>query len=184
MADFQNAIGLILRHEGGYSWNKNDHGQETAFGISRVYWPKWSGWPTIDTIKANKKPNESLDSLLMDNSTLMSLVKSFYKANFWNPLNLDKIKDQQIANAVVDFGVNAGTGRSARLLQKAVGVLSDGIIGDKTIEAVNSQSPAVVLGKFNELRKDYYDAIIQHDPTQGQFKASWYSRITPYKSVA
>jgi len=178
MANFDEAYRLTGHNEGGYSNNPDDSGGETYCGISRNNWPEWGGWPTIDRFKGEPK----FVSIVNSSQTLQTLVASFYKQNFWDVLKLDQINDQQIANAVYDFGVNSGTGQSAKFLERAAGTTVDGQIGNMTIAAVNSGDAETIYNSFNQQRHAFYEALATH-PGQGQFLASWLSRLKPYQTT-
>src|SRR2546426_796362 len=60
MADFDYALTQLLKVEGGYANDPRDPGGETYKGISRVFWPNWSGWPLIDAAKSAPKFHERL----------------------------------------------------------------------------------------------------------------------------
>lgn len=181
MANFALVLPEILQNEGGYSKNPNDRGLETFCGISRVYWPNWPGWKIVDSVTSFGVPSiKQINEALFANPDIKALIQSFYKANFWDILKLDLMHDQQLASNVADFGVNAGVGTSAKKLQLAAGVTVDGQIGSITISAVNNGIAEDIYDKFNMLRKAYYMAIIERDPSQEQFKTSWLSRIKPY----
>ncbi|WP_375436034.1 hypothetical protein [uncultured Hymenobacter sp.] len=44
-------------------------------------------------------------------------MKRFYKASYWNPLIMNAVHLQCVAEQLDDHGVNAGTSRPARILQ-------------------------------------------------------------------
>lgn len=188
MADFEKAYSHTAKNEGLYANNKADTGGETYMGISRNNWPKWGGWPIIDGIKKQYGTSASIINRYgSSNATLMAKVKEFYKTNFWYPLNLQLFTDQQLANNVYDFGVNAGIGRAAKFLQQAINsicgsVTVDGDIGNQTITSLSKLNQKQVYDAFNSLRKGFYDGIIRNNPSQAQFRNSWYSRIIPYKA--
>lgn len=179
MANFDLAIPLTLHYEGGYSNAKQDSGGQTFAGISRVNNPKWQGWAIIDAYIINHGLSNISTDLLND-IQLMTMVKAYYKANYWNVNRLSDINDQQLAFNVFDTGVNMGTGRAAKFLQQAANVTIDGNIGNKTIAAINNGNAITIYNVFNTLRKGKYDAIIADNPFQSVFRASWYSRIKPY----
>lgn len=191
MAKFEIAEKITGRNEGGYANNPSDTGGETINGIARNHWPKWDGWKTIDEIKAgliaNKKPVNALhiNQAIRTNPKFYSLISKFYKQNFWDVLKLDLVNDQQLANSVYDFGVNSGTGRSANFLQKSVndvcsiGLIVDGQIGNKTINAVNIHDGKTIYNHFNKLRENFYRSIAKG--SQAQFLKSWLSRLKPYQ---
>jgi lysozyme family protein len=180
MADFLTSFKITNRNEGGYANNPHDKGGETYMGISRKNWPLWHGWNIIDTEKSQFGLN-GINEALSQNNSLQQLVHDFYKHNFWDVNKLDWIKDQQIANNVYDFGVNSGTNRAADYLQQCVHTAIDGIIGSKTISAVNSGDAKTIYNSYNELRKMFYTRLAVGD--QQQFLKSWLSRLVPYKEL-
>src|SRR6187551_1301364 len=107
MAKFEIAEKITGRNEGGYAFNKSDHGGETYGGIARNYWPNWSGWALVDKGKQVTKTVPLLNQWLKANGIDAHLSK-FYKQNFWDVNKLDLFNDQQLANNVYDFGVNSG----------------------------------------------------------------------------
>lgn len=189
MAVFSKAFSTTMGHEGGYANNKLDTGGETYKGIARRHNPSWKGWPIIDAIQPHTAVN--INKVAGANAALQEQVKAFYLVNYWNINRLTDLLDQQLAENVFDFGVNAGTVKGAKTLQQAHNNLSscgdltvDGVIGPKTIAAVNLLSPQKLHGEYNRLKKAHYDGIIERNPSQAVFRNSWYSRIKPYKNLA
>lgn len=139
MANFLIAYKKTGGFEGGYTWLKGDSGGETYCGIARNYWPKWAGWSIVDANKPIKP------GAFLKNEKLDSLVHEFYKKNFWDVVDGDKIEDQTMANTLYDFGVNAGTPRSIKQIQGVLGFTQDGKITQKLIDAINN--PTSILLK-------------------------------------
>src|SRR4051812_34145455 len=96
MSDFDYALTQLLKEEGGYANDPRDPGGETYKGISRVFWPNWSGWPLIDAAKTDPKFREKL----AENEHLPSLINSFYRKNFWQ---FDGVNDLLIASKLFDI---------------------------------------------------------------------------------
>jgi lysozyme family protein len=190
MANFESAYLITSKNEGLYANNPNDNGGETYAGISRKFWPKWSGWVNIDAIKKKVGTSASaINKSAVADDNLHGKILEFYKVNLWYPLHGNEIADQQLANVVYDFAVNAGVSTSARALQHAANsicgnLVVDGEIGAKTIDAVNKLNAKQVYNNFNVARKAHYDRIVAGNPSQKQFYAGWISRIKPYKSQA
>jgi lysozyme family protein len=174
MADFEKAIPFILENEGYLSNNPDDHGKLTYRGIASAYWPNWEGWPIVNEAIAN-----GTTSSLKSNSELEGMVDKFYKANFWDVNKLDQFTDQSIARNVMDFGVNSGTGRSAKTLQQILELPQDGIIGTVTLGQVNGCDFEATYNAYNNWRKSFYENLAQK-PGQAQFLHSWLSRLVPY----
>jgi len=193
MANLDIAEAITGRNEGLYADNKYDTGGETYAGIARNHWPKWEGWSYIDKLKSEYpkykaklekekklKPFSLSQYININAPNIVAVyVSRFYKKNFWDVLKLDLVNDQQLANSVYDFGVNSGTSRSARYLQLSSGVKDDGVIGKKTLDAVNSADRKVIYYDFNKRRETFYKSIAKGN--QAQFLKSWLSRLKPYK---
>lgn len=187
MADFRKAFAITERNEGGLANNKEDRGGLTYVGIAENYWPTWKGWPFVKAeIARHGKDTATINAHLAAHPDVKPLVEEFYKKNFWDTLKLDLLNDQQLANAVYDFGVNAGIGTSAKKLQSAANTIGakltiDGQIGAKTIEAINNIPAMAIYGAFNAQRRSYYNAIAERDASQKQFLTGWLKRIKPYQ---
>ena len=206
MANFQKAQKITHRNEGGYANNPNDRGGETYAGVARKFHPEWRGWIFVDeavgkyVAKHNKRPSNNWNASSFfrsigqnyDAERLEQEVNKLYKHQYWDVLQLDGLNDQDIANQIYDFGVNAGVSRSAKMLQQAFNesqngkLAQDGKIGAKTLGAINalsSQGLAEVYNKFRELRIEYYQAIASRDPSQIGFLAGWTKRAGDPKSL-
>jgi len=196
MANYKVAESITGKFEGGYANSKNDRGGETFAGVARKFWPNWKGWTYIDQFKADyTKAKTKLSLSQRVNASAKAtpavgeLVSQFYKSNFWDVNNLDAITDQQLANIVYDFSVNSGTNRGAKFLQDAynnvngigVDLVSDGEIGQKTINAVNAFNAKLLFQEYQRLRELFYRKLAT-DPSQKQFLNSWLSRLTKYKN--
>lgn len=189
MSDFKRAYKKTMGNEGGWVNNPHDRGGETYKGISRNNWPKWGGWRLIDTIKAGllAQPTfntseyynwvKHLNSLLAASASIQQAVSVFYQANFWG--SLGEITDQRVAEEVFDKRVNCGD-VALRWLQRAAGVGADGVIGAKSLAAINAIDPPTLLSDFNVQAKRYYEGIIERDPSQATFRKSWFSRLKNY----
>jgi lysozyme family protein len=167
-ADFNTAYGITAENEGGYTLDPH----ETFRGVDRVEQPEWHGWAIIDSMK----DDADFPHCLSTNPDLLQLVKNFFWANFWNAVHGDEINDQAVANKIYDAGVNMGTGEAIRLIQTAVGVTVDGIIGPNTIAAINAVPEANELAKFKNVREEHYEAIVGAHPEDQRFLAGWLSR--------
>lgn len=144
MSHFKEAFSRTLEHEGEYSFCKQDPGQETYMGISRVYWPGWPGWHLIDRYKKEAVP------LDVNRVGLMDLVESFYQINFWIRMQGDKVAavSLEVACELFDTAVNLDAPDAVRFLQIALDMqrlytrsyqelMVDGLLGHKTLSALD-----------------------------------------------
>jgi len=196
MDAFEKAFKFTISFEGGYANDPNDYGGETIAGISRVYWPKWSGWRKIDAAKS--QPN--FPSSLYDNEELIESVKNFYRLNFWNPIKGDDLAagSIDIAAEAFDAGVNMGTGRAAKFIQTALNIFNrngasyseivvDGAIGGATLGAYNSflrrDDPQLFLKAMLIQRGAFYGKRAVEDSSQERFIRGWLNRLTIDKGL-
>lgn len=125
---------------GQLSNNPHDAGKMTYSGISRVYWPEWSGWAKIDAWLKGGRAG-SID--------LTTEVKDFYRVNFWNRIQGDLLSDisPAVAYEIFDTAVNMDVTRAVRFLQTGFNVgrgewgedlLDDGKLGPKTLEVIKA----------------------------------------------
>lgn len=155
--------------------NKTETGY-TFMGIYQKAHPNLVMWKQIDeTVKRYKKLSDASIELY-SNKVLLEEVKMFYKKNFWDRMRLDEITDQHKANEMFVFGVNAGCGRSVRLAQLVVGTVADGLIGPKTIAAINSYDVDEFDREFDEEEVKYYEAIVRNNPEKRIFLNGWKNR--------
>lgn len=188
MANFDIAYAQTSRWEGGYADHPADRGKETYAGVSRNFWPNWSGWPIIDAVKA-RYGLKGIDARLKADSSLQSSVHAFYETNFWQVNRLDAIINQEVANRVYDIGVNSGTTPAAKTLQEALNltnangqaypdILIDGVIGPKTVQLANAHTrPQLLVKVINALQAERYIKIMRLNPGQEVFANSWFSRV-------
>jgi len=125
-------IGNILAAEGGYSNDPSDSGGETNFGI------------TVAVARQFGYSGSMRD---------LTRVNAFdiYSARYWDKVKADDLLalSPAVCEEVVDTGVNMGTGRASKLLQRCLNVFNkggtlygdlavDGGIGPATIRALRA----------------------------------------------
>lgn len=172
MADFKPAYAIIKRWEGGYSNVGADKGGETYAGISRVFWPNWSGWEIVDSRKPIKH-----NAVIPD---LTFAVENFYR-QMWLDGNFDKINSQDVANILFDFRVNSG-GTGIKKVQSILGVIPDGKLGTDTLRAINSSNAALLNNQIKEVREAFYNSLAS-TPSQQIFLKGWLNRLNAFPTL-
>lgn len=172
MADVNKIVPFILKWEGGFVNDPDDLGGATNKGVTigtYEYYCKLKGYPkpTIERLK-----NISDDQW-----------KDILKILYWDKWQADNINNQSIANILVDW-VWASGGYGIKLPQKILGVAIDGIVGTKTIEAVNNQDPKELFEAIKAERIAYIDRIIQARPANKKFRNGWINRINDLKYMS
>jgi len=179
MANFLEALNKTLVHEGGYANDSADKGGETYQGIARNFHPTWLGWGFLDNINP-KKWNQKW-------AELNAFVADFYYQEFWLKNKLDLIESNQVANVVFDWLVNSGG--AAKEIQRVLnnmgfGVSVDGIIGSKTIAAMNAINPFSLVNAITAQRVAYYETGAQKGWFDSKFLAGLVSRAERYAGQA
>lgn len=154
-----------------------DTGGMTYAGIARNYHPKWEGWAIVDGILKKNKGNTKLASVeLFTHDKLQTLVHTFYETNFWDKIKGDSITYQATAEEMFLSAVNIGIVNCIKLAQRASKAVVDGVIGNNTITAINSMSPALFCDTYTELEVHYYTNIVKRNPKQQKFLNGWIAR--------
>jgi lysozyme family protein len=166
MAEFEPAVAVVLKHEGGYVNNPNDPGGETNFGISKRFLSQHAlpGWDV------------SIKDMTVE------FARDCYLKCFWQPQNYSKIADQTVATKVFDAAVNMGPQQANRLLQQALGklgfggIVPDGFVGSQTIEFTNKASPDRLIQQLCEGFAEFYQGLAKKNPKLAEFLPNWLHR--------
>lgn len=172
MGDFDAAFEKTLNAEGGYVHDPSDLGGETYKGVARSRNSKWAGWQIVDAHKGRGRFPDSLDN----DEQLQELVKELYRTQYWDRVCGDDIQDQDIAESVFDFAVNAGPRTSMKLTQLAVDAEVDGVIGPNTLALLNDQDPRTFLAVFALAKIGRYAHLCEQRPENRRFFYGWVRR--------
>jgi lysozyme family protein len=176
MAEFKISLQKTLAHEGEYVNDPVYSGKETYRGISRANHGDWKGWSIIDQYKI--KSNFPFN--LANNTDLEKQVELFYLYEFWLRLKADQISNQTTADSIFDFAVNAGIKTSVQMVQFIVGTKADGIIGDQTLQKINSLDFGYFQPAFTVAKISHYISIIKKRPTNKKYLYGWIIRALEY----
>jgi len=139
-SNFEECMARLLEHEGGYVNHPNDPGGETNLGVTRAVYEQYAGRQVMDG---------EMEGLTHDD------VYPLYKENYWDRVRGDDLPSG-VDWAVFDWGVNSGTSRAAKALQRVVGVEQDGGIGPMTLQAVASVESAGIIDQLHYMREGFY----------------------------
>ena len=163
-SNWQKSFELMLKSEGGYVNNPADPGGMTNLGVTKATWENWVGRESDEAEMRNLTPEK---------------VEPLYKKKFWDACKCDELPSG-IDYLVFDFAVNAGVGRSAKVLQTAVGANPDGGIGPMTLAAVSNFDAADLIERFSQAKEDFYRSL----PTFATFGRGWLNRVADVKLKA
>ncbi|MDR0825305.1 MAG: peptidoglycan domain protein [Prevotella sp.] len=170
MADINKLVPFILKWEGGYVNDPDDAGGATNKGVTFV---------TLTSYRKRKgHPKPSINDLKnISDAEWTDILKSLY----WDKWLADEIPNQSVANILVDW-VWASGGYGIKLPQKILGVTVDGIVGDKTLSAVNNYPyQQELFDKLKQERFAFIERIIKSRPANKKFRQGWINRINDFK---
>lgn len=162
MTRFDKCLPHILLFEGGYVCHPADPGGATKCGITQRTLDEWCrkiSMPPIDVKNLSE-----------------SAISDIYRWQYWAPAECYELPPP-VDLVVFDSAVNHGVRRAAKLLQEAVRVPVDGVIGQQTLNAVKNGDPETIALSIIGLRAVFYDEIVQGNPSQRAFAKGWANRI-------
>ena len=161
MKPFEQAMEWLAEYEGGFSNRplSHDPGGPTNRGITQHTYTSW--------LKASGKPNRAVINLTEHE------YDSIYSMNYWRPLySLEKFP--AVRMCVFDAAVHSGPGRAIKLLQRALGVKPDGIIGPITLGEIDDDT---IRDYCNERRR-----FVRSLKNYRHNKNGWENRIDKVES--
>lgn len=169
MANVNELTPFILKWEGGFVNDPDDLGGATNMGV------------TIGTYKEYRKKKGLLEASVDD---LKKLSKEEWtdimKGLYWNRWKADEIKNQSIANILVDWVWASGI-YGIKIPQEILEVTADGIVGKNTLSALNSYEPqAELFGRIKQARYEFIERICEKRPANKKFRNGWRNRIKAF----
>ena len=149
----------------------------TFMGVYQGAFPNLDLWKTVrQKVQQANGSMKLAGSMLYNNAAVREMIDDFYKKEFWDKAKLDEVHSQQIANEIFVAGVNMGMKKAVMLAQKLVGVPADGLVGPKTLKAINAFDDAVFDEMYDVLETDHYERIIAANPSKRIFAKGWRNR--------
>jgi len=157
---FEDCLRLVLRHEGGFSQHPLDPGGATNHGVTKAAW------------EAYVKRKVSIDDI---RRLTVEDVAPLYRNRYWTPGLPDGLD-----YAVFDASVNSGVHRASRWLQECVGAVPDGVIGLRTLAAVELAEPRDLINDYCDKRLEFLRDLV----TWNTFGKGWGRRVKEVREVA
>lgn len=151
--NFDTAFEKLLGHEGGFSDHAADPGGKTRYGIT-------------EAVAREVGYRGDMRELPLD------LAKRIYMERYWRPVRADELP-AGVRYAVFDAAVNSGPGQAVKWLQRAAGVADDGVLGPKTMAAVNALNADSLRSKILAQRLRFMCSL----PNWPAFSRGWSRRI-------
>lgn len=168
MADFEKMIPFVFHFAAGV-YGRN--GSDLLLPLERQFeLAQRSGWSddpddpggatmidvTLKTYTAYRK-SKGFPSTTNEDLLHISFMewREILKTMYWDKWRADEIQSQGIANILVDW-IWASGPSSISTAQKVIGVKADGIVGPKTIAAINVSLPGRLFFALSRSREAYY----------------------------
>lgn len=152
---FEKALEIVLRKEGGFVNHPDDPGGATNLGITRRTLADWWGRPaSVADVRALTPAD----------------VAPIYRARYWDVCRCAELP-HGLDLVVFDCAVNQGPGRAKRLLQRSLGVAEDGILGPVTMTAAAESDAASLVDEMVSRRAVHYASL------QSTFHLGWFRRL-------
>ena len=175
--NFDKALSMTLKYEGGYVWDSHDPGGETNMGITRG---------TLErAYQRGIVSHNSVKDLSQED------VSKIYYEMYWKPSNADKMPDP-LATVYFDTVVLCGSDGGGRRLQYAMNnlglgepVIVDGYVGLQTIEELQKQlkTPEDISRMCDALLNER-QAYHNQDRNAEYYLAGWTNRVNKLRDYA
>ncbi len=154
-------IDEIIKREdptGKGSNDPNDRGGRTQYGISEKSNPEAWKDGKVDYNEARK----------------------IYETKYLVGPGFDKISNPRLRDILVDFGVTSGPSLAITRLQEVLKIDADGVLGPKTLAAIEAQEPRRLVNKIALERIKMAGRIVKRDPSQIKWLGGWLNRFAEF----
>lgn len=162
---FNEALSLVLKHEGGYVNHPADPGGATNRGVTQHTYDTWRRRMGL-AVRTVRKITDAE-------------VAAIYRRDYWNAVRGDELP-AGLDYAVFDFAVNSGPRRARQFLQRVLGVEDDGVFGPVTMAAIGLADPSRTAVRLCQNRL----AWLKRLPTWPTFGRGWGRRVNEVSDVA
>ena len=153
----------------GFSNDPDDAGGATMCGITIATYKRYC--------KTKGKPEPTVAQLKAITLTeWLDILRTFY----WGKMKADDIRNQSIANLCVDNVWGSGSGY-IKQIQIVAGVTPDGIVGPKTLAAINNANQRDLFNRLVEKRRIFYMNICLSKNSNKKFLKGWMNRLADFK---
>lgn len=164
-------IGAVLQREGGYTDDPADRGGPTNFGITQATLAQWRGRPvSADDVRTMTEAE----------------ARTIYADLYLSRTGIGRIANDDVRAVVFDAAVNHGAKPAIRLLQRALGLHDDGVIGPVTLSAIPYLDGRRLAVRVLAERCRLYGRLISGNTTDAdrdgipdstEFAAGWLNRV-------
>lgn len=155
--NFEQCLAYVLRSEGGFVNNSKDPGGMTNLGVTKATYEAYLGRAVTE---------DEMKSLTPE------VVAPLYKKMYWDKVRGDDMP-AGLDYALFDFAVNSGPRQATKYIQNIASVPADGIMGDRTVQQVNTLKPDACIIKLCNERLQFMKQL----NTWETFGKGWQKRV-------
>ncbi len=178
MSEFQPAVEIVLKHEGGFFDRSETTGEVVSMGITLAT------LRAVGVFPAERGSPPTLQEIQFIKSINATWASDFYKKQFWDPQHLGDLNCQKLAAKVFDLSVNMGKVQAGYLFQRAINkdiwpaaLHEDGIIGPQTIQEANSVDCSTVYDHLIAGAAAFYNEVAEKHPELAENLNGWLARL-------
>lgn len=165
MAKFDDYAPKLSKWEGNkFKVDPDDYGGATNRGVTLA---------TFRKVFGASKTVEDLRNMTDDQWRIVM------KGMFWDACCGDYLLNQSVAEIFVDWCINSGLGK-IKMVQQMVGTTADGIVGAKTIAAINKANQEALHRRIKLARAQRYIDQINANYRQMKYFNGWFNRIIDF----
>ncbi len=162
---YEAALARLLAHEGGYTNHPSDPGGPTNFGI------------TIRDYRQYVKASATAADVKM---MALDEAERIYRAKYWDAQRCDDLP-AGIDNAIFDYGVNSGIGRSGKVLRRCLDLSEDtSLVSDRVVAAAIQADAAELVAAICDERLRFLRSL----RTWSVFGKGWGRRVAEVKAFS
>lgn len=181
MGFFDDAVQIVLAHEGGYVNDQRDSGGATNWGISLKFLKDFTSLNTENFNRFDLDKDGDIDFVDVKNMPRDDAIYLYRKA-FWDRYDYGKLVSYPVATKVFDLSVNMGGAQANKCLQRAVRAATmiqldeDGVLGPKSFSAINGADMHSLLAALKSEAAGFYRLLVKADPKLARFLTGWLNR--------
>lgn len=181
MADYERLIPFVIQWESSVT-KKNGETLESLYGRARqkglVNDPQDLGGLTLVGVTLSTFRSAYGSSKTPSDLKGMTFAQweHVFKVMFWDKWKADQIENQNVANMLVDWLWCSGA-YAIKIPQSVLRVDVDGVVGPKTIAAVNKCDPETLFKRLKTERLEFLKRICKSRPQNKKFLKGWQNRV-------
>ena len=146
-SNWPRSLAAVLANEGGFSLLREDPGNWTGGKVG------------VGELKGTNKGISAAAYPHLDIKNLTDAqIADIYVSKYWRPVRGNELPDG-VDFSALDFAVHSGVSRSARYLQRVLGVTADGVVGPVTVLAAKAADARKVIKAHCGARLGFLQSI-------------------------